>query len=787
MYLHILKKDLKRKKTMNCIILLFVILSTMFFASSVNNILSVIGGIDRYLDMAGMKEQVAVMLESNSGEPLADELRSNDKVRDFNREEVLFFVPEKLTCGETVVENFSQMVLSSVDKLQVNCYDLNNKKITSVEPGTVMMTSFAADKLNAEVGDIVEITICGETFTLEMAGICKDAVLGSSMVGCPRYILNNNDFESLSAIDAVRQSCRAGVYLIDTDSDTASDIFSNVSGCQFHVARSVIKLSYMPEMMTAGIIMVVSIFLILISFVVLRFTIGFTIQEEFREIGVMKAIGLRSSSIRLLYLTKYLGIAVVGALIGFAASFPFGRILMDSVSRSMVLGNDHPILSGIVCTLLIIGIVVLFSYGCTSKIKKLTPVDAVRSGQTGERFHRHGSLRLSRSPLGASGFLSLNSVVSAPKQSAILIIVFTLCAMLVMIESNMAATFTSPKMLSICSLTESDLYLDSPTYSGKIIRGEMTFDEVNEEIEQKLAENGMPADVITKGTYNTAVSFGDRSSTVRFLHCSEMPVSYYTYSEGTPPQNPNEIAISTLASEELGAKIGDTVHISMTGDEGDYIVTALFDTMNNLGMTGYFYEGAEPPLASIQWADCHLINFTDDPDQEIIEARRSKVHEIFDTKKVYTIEEYVDICLGSAGGTFISVRNLTMAVSIIIILLMTVLLERSFISKEHTEIALMKAVGFRNRSVVGIHVLRFIIIAAASVVIAAAVSAPMTRLIIGPLYKALGSVRTIIVSIDPIDNFVILPAIVLTVVVISAALTALYTGSVKASDTANIE
>ena len=49
MYLNILKKDLKRKKTMNCIILLFVVLSTMFFASSVNNILSVIGGLDRYL------------------------------------------------------------------------------------------------------------------------------------------------------------------------------------------------------------------------------------------------------------------------------------------------------------------------------------------------------------------------------------------------------------------------------------------------------------------------------------------------------------------------------------------------------------------------------------------------------------------------------------------------------------------------------------------------------------------------------------------------------------------
>ena len=85
MYLNILKKDFKRKKTMNCIILLFVVLSTLFFASSMNNILSVIGGLDRYLDMAGMMSQVAMISEPDSGEPFADQLRNNDKVTDFSR------------------------------------------------------------------------------------------------------------------------------------------------------------------------------------------------------------------------------------------------------------------------------------------------------------------------------------------------------------------------------------------------------------------------------------------------------------------------------------------------------------------------------------------------------------------------------------------------------------------------------------------------------------------------------------------------------------------------------
>ena len=52
MYLNILKKDLKRKKAMNVILLVFIILATMFVSSSVNNIVSVTSALDNYLAMA---------------------------------------------------------------------------------------------------------------------------------------------------------------------------------------------------------------------------------------------------------------------------------------------------------------------------------------------------------------------------------------------------------------------------------------------------------------------------------------------------------------------------------------------------------------------------------------------------------------------------------------------------------------------------------------------------------------------------------------------------------------
>ena len=47
-----IKKDLKRKKTMNIILLLFVILATVFVASGINNVVTVMNGTDYYFQKA---------------------------------------------------------------------------------------------------------------------------------------------------------------------------------------------------------------------------------------------------------------------------------------------------------------------------------------------------------------------------------------------------------------------------------------------------------------------------------------------------------------------------------------------------------------------------------------------------------------------------------------------------------------------------------------------------------------------------------------------------------------
>ncbi len=58
MFLNILKKDLKRKGVMNIILLIFIILATAFISSSINNIVSVTGGLDYFFEKAGVTDHI---------------------------------------------------------------------------------------------------------------------------------------------------------------------------------------------------------------------------------------------------------------------------------------------------------------------------------------------------------------------------------------------------------------------------------------------------------------------------------------------------------------------------------------------------------------------------------------------------------------------------------------------------------------------------------------------------------------------------------------------------------
>lgn len=790
MYLNILKRDLKRKKTMNVILLIFVMLSAMFMASSANNIIAVTSGLDYFFEKADMADYYVLALDGD-GEKMQTALDNLDSVTDYRREETLYTTGKNIEIGGETINSLNRCGLfMSVDDTKLNYFAPDNSTITEVPLGKAYISGPFGNDNNLKIGDKFTL-IVGETEKeFEYLGRAKDALLGSDFMGNPRFILNDSDYKDLCS-DEQAEYYQGGVYYIDTEEITEVEaMLGEQTGVLFSAGNSTMRTTYIMSMIVAALLLVVSVFLIIISFVVLKHTIGFTIAEEFREIGVMKAIGMKNSSIRALYLTKYFAITVVGSAIGFAVSMPFSKMMLNAVSSSMYIDSENSVMVSLLCSLAVIVITLLFCWGSTRKIKKLSPIDAVRNGTTGERFRKKSLMHLRKSKLNSTAFLAVNDIASTPKKYSIVTLIFTMLMLLTMILANTANTLNSDKLLFLLGCTESDVYLTLTDEASKSMSPNVDTQQYISDtilsIEKTLDDNNMSGTVHTEGWYNITVLSGDTKTTVMFSHCPDTKASDYTYSEGVAPENSNEIAISYVIAEKLDVQVGDTITFLVDGEEKECMVTALFQTFNQLGTVCRLHEDFDVSELELVGGGNFQIDFDDKIDEKECEQRIEKLKDIYSTEHVYNCADFVKESTGAAD-TISAVKNMVLIITLLIVVLIAVLMERSFISSEKAEIALMKAIGFSNKSIIWHHTLRFGIVAFVASILAAILCMPITKLAIDPVMGVMGAVSGVGYEIVPFEIFVLYPVIIVVVTIIAAFFTSIYTNTIKSSDASNIE
>ncbi len=791
MYLNILKKDLKRKRTMNIILLVFIILATMFVSSSANNILSVTSALDNYFDMADVPDYLIMTIDKSLKDDVDEIINSAPSIDRYGNEKLLFISPGSLIFeDEGMTATNGTTFLQSDKDLSMNYFLSDGSILETVKRGDVYVTSARAEEIGLELGDKITIEIESVSREFTFAGTVKDAALGSEMDSICRYIINADDFESFFSDETVKNFYGGNLYYIHTDDlqQTISEISEASESFALAGDRALLKFTYIFDMIVTGILLVVSLILIAVAFVVLRFTITFTLSEEFREIGVMKAIGIGNMKIRGLYLVKYAALSVIGAVIGLVLSFPFGEMLMSVSSKSIIINNQNPIFVNIICAAFVIAVILLFCYGCTGKVKKMTPIDAIRNGQTGERFRKKSIMSLGRSKLPMTPFLALNDIVSSPKRFGIITLTFFLCLSMLLMLSATVSTMKSGTLVNAFGYAK--YHISIP------ISGNMTFmteggrerlEEFLDEMEETLAENGMPASCSEEMGFSLPVLYGENKSNI-FIHQGVgTTMDMYEYTAGTAPQNTNEIAITRIAADKIKANIGDTVTIKTVDGNKEYIITAFFQAMVQTGSSIRIHPDEEINYIQAHGGSAVHVLFTDDPDKEEIARRIEKCRELYPgSDEIGTVEKDISDMIGVTEALN-SVKSLVTILTIVLAALITVLMERSFIAKEQGEIALMKAIGTRGKKIYAYHAARFAVVGIIAVIIGEAFAMPLTHLCVDPIFKMMGMELAVDYITDPVEMYLVFPIIILLITTVSAFLTSLYTRKIKSSDTANIE
>lgn len=383
--------------------------------------------------------------------------------------------------------------------------------------------------------------------------------------------------------------------------------------------------------------------------------------------------------------------------------------------------------------------------------------------------------------------MAVNDIFSGIKKYFSMVLIFTLGLLLILIPVNTINTLKSDGLITLFNMADCDLVISQELLFSANGKNKEMIDEKLEKVREILRENKIEAEVFQEIMFRLNISYkGKKNSSLAFIGVGGISADRYTYLEGTPPRGEGEIALSYITADHIGAAIGDMVEIDFGGQIKKFMVTAINQSMNNLGEGIRFYEGEEMDFDLAAGSFAIQILCKDNPDKETIQERKDLLKQEYRDTDVFSAGEYISYMIGDVAGQLEGVKSLILGIILCINILVALLMIKSFITKEKGEIAMLKAIGFSNTSLVTWQSLRIGIVLSVSILFGILVCSPLSKLTVQPIFRMMGA-YSIEFEIVPFEVYILYPLTVLFATVFAAALGATQLRKISAAETSNIE
>lgn len=774
-----LKKDLMHRKSVNLILFLFITIATVFLASSVNNILVVSSSVDYYMDYANIPDVNLVAVNSGEKEKIMKWIETEAPgVKDYGYQEMLSVEQKNLhrENGKKFNAEGLSLFLSEESSDYCKGFDPNGGAL-HLQDDEIGMPAFLMDKNDLKVGDKVRISLNGRDKTFTLKTVVKDAAFGNDMVGMSRIFMNSDMYKEFKKTGSEQTYALYFINVSSISEFTEAQNLQSFPSVLNTVSRSMYSMIYSFDLILAALLILVGICMILIALLVLRFTLLFTMEEEYREIGIMKAIGLRDKAIRRLYLVKYTFLVSSGAFLGLLISVPISCIMVARVSVNMIMEDSGVnFFVNILCTLLIIFLVMLFCMNCTRKLSRITAISAIRGGHSGESFAKASALYLFKQKyLRVPAYLGINDMLTHLKRYALLLVTFCISFVLITIPLNTINTMQSSEMASKFTVnTDSAVYIKK--IEGKqdsAYRNSAQLKKGMQCVEREMKEKGYDAELTASSIYFLPFHApGKKGNTkIMSLQIQGRNTEYLDYLEGSAPVLENEIAFSRLILEDNNWHIGDRIEADLNGETYKFIITGSYADYMQLGSSARL--NAKLDLSKVDMFEYWNVNVDMKTDKSQTELKDT-LQKQFPDYEWYTAQEIVDRNIGGIQESLSELLIPMTAMLCAVIMLITLLMEKLFIVREKGEIAMMKSIGFRNSSIRSWQVIRMILVALVSMLAAVPLSMLSNRFMLEPIFAIMGA--DVHIQIDPVQVYLIYPGVLLLGIICA---TIFATGQIK--------
>lgn len=768
MYFRIIRNDILKSKAVTLATVIFVSAAAMLVSLAAILVVNLSGALDMLMTQA----KTPHFMQMHSGEVDTARLTSfadqNSNVDEYQVVEFLNIDGARIILGghslaSSVQDNGFSIQSEKFDYL----LDLDGNKISVSDGELYVPISYMKDN-TTKVGD--KASVAGKEFTV--AGFLRDSQMNSALASSKRFLLSPNDYTEIQSLGSTE-------YLIEFRLKDMSELgaFETAyasAGLEANgptITYPLLKMiNALSDGMMIAVILLVSILIVAIAFMCIRFTLLAKIEEDVREIGVMKAIGLRVSDIKNMYLAKYAAIAAAGSMIGFVLSFIFKGMLLENIRLYMGDSGNSSLASlfGLIGILLIFLAIIAYVNGVLRRFRTISAAEAIRYGTSQER--NTGAKRFSLSGnrwFSTNIFLGIKDVLARKRLYTTMLVILVISAFIMIVPQNLYNTISSKSFIQYMGIGTYDMRMDV---------------QQTDQISAKTTEivNHMTSDsaiskyaVLTTKTFKVKTENGSEENIK--IELGDHSIFPIFYSKGGAPTADNEIALSALNADELGKKVGDRITLLIEGVDKTLTVSGIYSDITNGGKTAkaVFTDHT----ADIMWS----VICAELSDQSLVVNKTLEYADKFTYAKVSDIDEFVAQTFGSTISSVKKASFASVVVALVITLLITLLFMKLLVVKDRYSIAVMKVFGFTSSDIRTQYISRSVFVLIVGMVLGTLLANTVGELLAGAVISSFGaSVFTF--SINPLSAYLLIPLMMIGSVLIATIIGISSVGHIKISE-----
>lgn len=643
----------------------------------------------------------------------------------------------------------------------------------AIAAGTIYASPSMVSVMGLEIGDTITFPVArgGVSRQFTVAGYYEDPFMGSSMIGMKGFLISAEDYEAIlqtareAGMDSlVRDGAMIHIFT-DDSSNSVSDISKllneNTPISQYtefiHSEEAIF--SFMSILQNAFCALLAAFVLILLAaaIAVLGHSITGMLEQEYKNLGILKTLGLTGNRLIRLTLVQYSLSMAAGILLGMAAAFPAVRAVgrMTVTTTGVLLPADLPILPCLGAFTVILLILLGFTVLKLGNILSVTPITAIRGEAADVKWKPGRIFQMKAEALPLR--LAVRQLLSGKKRYASAFLIAVLLVFFASLAGRMNDWLGPQGKGMMDAFNPADLDI------GVQALGELEAGELEETVrsytditdEYLLA---MPSVSVNGSNYTANVI--------------TEPERFYI-SKGETSRRADEVVLTEGLSSDLGVSMGDKVTIRGDMGSGEFTVSGIYHCANdmgaNIGMNreGYLTIGHDDPQI---WCRHYFLADA---------SAKAAITEALEGTYGGDVHVHENTWPGLFG--IISAMHGLIAfmygLIAVFILVVTVMTGSRILTAEQKDLGIYKAIGCSTRMLRISFSLRFGIVAA----IGAAVGTILAAMITDPIVSA-------VMRLAGISNFTSQPTITnmvipgLTVTLLFLGFSYLSAGRMKRSD-----